>query len=117
MAIGSASKSEYCRLLLAELRMERFFSHVVGGDMVAQGKPAPELFLLASNLLDTSPERCIVVGDSVHDFHAAKNAGMHAIALRPHGKMRGEYLHGAYPIAHLREITVQLLESLTISAH
>jgi len=50
-------------------------------DMVANGKPAPDLFLTAAKTKGYTPQNCIVVGDSVNDFLAATAAGMDAIAF------------------------------------
>ena len=50
-------------------------------DMVEQGKPSPDLFLLAAKIKKYAPENCIVIGDSVNDFIAAKSAGMKCIAF------------------------------------
>ncbi len=50
-------------------------------DMVAHGKPAPDIFLLAAKTKGYKPEDCIVIGDSLNDFAAAKAAGMKSIAF------------------------------------
>lgn len=50
-------------------------------DMVVRGKPAPDLFLLAAETKGYKPEDCIVIGDSLNDFAAAKTAGMTSIAF------------------------------------
>lgn len=50
-------------------------------DMVKQGKPAPDLFLLAAKSKGFVPQDCIVIGDSLNDFAAAKAAGMKSIAF------------------------------------
>ena len=50
-------------------------------DMVEQGKPAPDLFLLAANTKGYKPENCIVIGDSLNDLIAAHAAGMRSIAF------------------------------------
>lgn len=44
--------------------------------MVARGKPAPDLFLYASERMGTRPEDCLVIEDSVHGVTAAVAAGM-----------------------------------------
>ena len=56
-------------------------SNVFTVDMVAHGKPAPDLFLLAAATKNYAPQDCIVVGDSVNDFIAATAAGMDCIAF------------------------------------
>lgn len=50
-------------------------------DMVRQGKPAPDIFLLAATTKGFRPEDCIVIGDSLNDFKAANAAGMKSIAF------------------------------------
>ncbi len=50
-------------------------------DMVKQGKPAPDLFLLAAKTKGYKPEDCIVIGDSLNDFVAANAAEMKSIAF------------------------------------
>ncbi len=50
-------------------------------DMVKQGKPAPDLFLLAAKTKGYNPQDCIVIGDSLNDFAAANSAGMKSIAF------------------------------------
>lgn len=50
-------------------------------DMVQRGKPEPYLFLLATTTKGYAPQDCIVIGDSLNDFAAAKAAGMKSIAF------------------------------------
>lgn len=44
--------------------------------MVDQGKPAPDLFLLAGRRLGAPPARCLVIEDSPYGVIGAKAAGM-----------------------------------------
>ena len=46
--------------------------------MVSRGKPAPDLFLHAAELMGAAPRRCLVIEDSVPGVTAAKAAGMTA---------------------------------------
>ena len=48
-----------------------------------QGKPHPELFLRAAELLGAEPKRCLVFEDAEPGFLAAKAAGMDYIDVRP----------------------------------
>lgn len=43
---------------------------------VQQGKPAPDLFLLAARKMGVPPGRCLVVEDSLNGIRAARAAGM-----------------------------------------
>jgi beta-phosphoglucomutase-like phosphatase (HAD superfamily) len=53
-----------------------FGDHVYSGDDVEHGKPAPDLFLLASSRLGIAPLRCLVIEDSGHGVAAGVAAGM-----------------------------------------
>jgi HAD superfamily hydrolase (TIGR01509 family) len=52
---------------------------------VAQGKPAPDLFLSAAAAEGVPPENCIVIEDSPTGARAAAAAGMDCLGYAPHG--------------------------------
>ncbi len=54
---------------------------MVAGDEVTNGKPAPDMFLLAAERLGVPPERCIVIEDSPPGVQAGVAAGMHTIGV------------------------------------
>jgi sugar-phosphatase len=54
---------------------------LVTADDVKQGKPDPEVYLLAAERLDVAPEWCVVVEDALAGIEAAHAAGMHVIAV------------------------------------
>jgi HAD superfamily hydrolase (TIGR01509 family) len=60
--------------------LHRFHS-VSTGDQVQNGKPAPDLFLLAASTIPIEPEHCIVLEDSEAGVKAAHAAGMHVLMV------------------------------------
>jgi HAD superfamily hydrolase (TIGR01509 family) len=54
---------------------------VVTAEDVAHGKPEPDLFLRAAELLRVPPVHCLVVEDSLHGIEAARRAGMRCLGL------------------------------------
>ena len=58
-----------------------FGSRVFSADMVARGKPYPDIFLFAADKLGASPDECLVIEDSASGIKAAVAAGMTAIGL------------------------------------
>lgn len=81
-AIASSSSIDRLQLCLSVLNMEaEFGDHVYSADMVARGKPHPDIFLFAAGKLGVSPERCLVIEDSAGGIQAAVAAGMTAVGL------------------------------------
>ena len=77
---GSSDKTT--RKLKAVNLTERFPQNLVFlAEMVAHGKPAPDLFLLAAQKMGEKPENCIVIEDSIAGLTAAQKAGMMVIAF------------------------------------
>jgi beta-phosphoglucomutase-like phosphatase (HAD superfamily) len=56
--------------------LERFGDRWWGAEDVAEGKPAPDLFLLAAKTMGAPPSRCVVVEDAEVGVQAAVAAGM-----------------------------------------
>lgn len=67
----------------------RFGDRVYSADMVARGKPAPDIFLHAAHQMGTTPDRCLVIEDSPAGAQAAHAAGMRAL-----GFVGGTHLRG-----------------------
>ncbi|MBV8547434.1 MAG: HAD family phosphatase [Acidobacteria bacterium] len=57
------------------------FAALAFGDEVSHSKPAPDLFLLASQRLGVAPADCLVLEDSEAGVHAARAAGMEVIMV------------------------------------
>jgi HAD superfamily hydrolase (TIGR01549 family) len=80
--IASSSSIDRLQLCLSVLGMEaEFGERVFSADMVARGKPHPDIFLFAAAKLGVSPERCLVIEDSTGGIKAAVAAGMTAVGL------------------------------------
>ncbi len=60
---------------------EKYFSAIACGGDVEKGKPAPDIFLLASEKLGVNPKDCIVFEDSTNGVRAANSAGMRCVGV------------------------------------
>ena len=81
LSVASSTNQQGTREHLAESRILDRFEVVVGGDMVTNGKPHPDIFLKAAEALGAAPEGCIVVEDSPAGIRAARAAGMKAVLV------------------------------------
>jgi len=55
---------------------DRFSPNIFSAVDVPRGKPAPDLFLRASEIMNVPADKCLVVEDSVSGIRAARSAGM-----------------------------------------
>lgn len=83
--IRQAVATSGCRanvdLILSMIDAARYMQAVVSAEDVARGKPEPDLFLKAAELLGIHPSRCLVIEDSVYGVRAAQKANMRCLAL------------------------------------
>jgi HAD superfamily hydrolase (TIGR01509 family) len=77
--VASSSSHERLRFTLGLTGLlDRFDGRIFSATDVANGKPAPDLFLHAAATLGADPARCAVVEDSIYGVEAARAAGMRA---------------------------------------
>lgn len=77
VAVASSAIVERLTRKLEITRLhDLFHPHIYSSEHVANGKPAPDLFLHAAERLGVAPERCLVLEDSVNGVIAGRAAGM-----------------------------------------
>ena len=81
MAVATSTERSVAQRQLGGLGLWRRFSVVTTGDEVINGKPAPDLFLLAAERLGVEPSRCLVLEDSEAGVMAAHRAGMRVFCV------------------------------------
>lgn len=81
LAVASSSRTKWVETCLDTIGIRRYFRAVAGGDMVANGKPDPEIFLLAASQLNVEPSTCVVLEDSPAGVAGAMRAGMLPFAV------------------------------------
>jgi HAD superfamily hydrolase (TIGR01509 family) len=75
-AVATSSDREYAAFSLRMAGLEGRFSEIVTGDQVANGKPAPDIYLESARRLGVPPQGCVAVEDSEAGVLAASAAGM-----------------------------------------
>ncbi|WP_421811412.1 beta-phosphoglucomutase [Flagellimonas sp.] len=81
VALGSASKN--AQKVLKQLKASHFFDVIGDGNSVSKSKPAPDIFLYASEKLGLQPENCIVFEDAEKGIDAAKAGKFHSVGIGP----------------------------------
>jgi beta-phosphoglucomutase family hydrolase len=81
LALATSSRRAKMNMVMEEVGLLSYFDVIVAGEDVANGKPAPDIFLKAASMLQVAPENCIVFEDAVNGVKAAKNASIKCVAL------------------------------------
>jgi HAD superfamily hydrolase (TIGR01509 family) len=92
--VASNSHIDRVRHALTLTRLIDFFEpHLFSASMVAHGKPAPDLFLLAASTVGVPPDQCLVIEDSFSGVAGAQAAGMRVVGFAGGGHCRPEHAH------------------------
>ncbi len=106
IAIGSASKN--ARTIIERIKIEQYLETIIDGNKITQAKPDPEIFLLAAQEMNVTPENCIVFEDARSGVQAANNAGMKSIGVgNPDTLTEADYV-----IKGLNDMNLSLLQDI-----
>ena len=81
MAVASSSTREVVSHNLEASGIRNYFDAIVTGEDVVNGKPAPDIFLLAAQRLGLEPSACTVYEDALTGIQAAHAAGCQAVMI------------------------------------
>ena len=105
MAVASSAPVEVIEKNLTRSNLHEYFDVLVGGNMVANGKPAPDIFLLAAKNLHLLPEDCYIFEDSLNGIRAA--AASNGVAIMIPDQVQ--------PTDDIKKICAAVFASLTVA--
>ena len=92
VALASSSPTDMIRVNLARCGIDGYFDALTSGQEVKNGKPEPDIFLLAAEKLSLPPEECYVLEDSLSGVEAGWRAHCRTIMvpdlMRPSAEAR-----------------------------
>lgn len=114
LGVATSAPPENIDFVLDGLDLRRRFGAVVGGDEVANGKPAPDIYLKTADKLGAAPGECVVFEDAPIGIESGHRAAMpvfvvcrsltHAQAMSLPGVVSAEQDFFAWPLAKAAEI-------------
>jgi beta-phosphoglucomutase family hydrolase len=110
-AIGSSTPRQNLEAIFAATGLGEFFDAVVCGDDVANGKPAPDVFLLAAQKLALAPADCLVIEDAHAGIEAARRAGIPVLAVATTNPL-SDLAHADGAVESLNETGPSLLREI-----
>jgi HAD superfamily hydrolase (TIGR01549 family) len=107
VGLASGSETSLIKYVTRQLGIDKLLKVMVYGDDMERGKPAPDIYLKAAELLGVSPANCVGIEDSGNGIRSLQAAGMKIIAAPSPG----------YPLSQelmsLANVVVQSLEEVT----
>jgi beta-phosphoglucomutase family hydrolase len=91
-AIASSAPPENIEIIIEGLGIKDYFQAIAWGTEVPEGKPSPQIFLLAAEKLGVKPGSCVVIEDAIAGVAAARQAGMKCVAVtnsHPRSRLKG----------------------------
>lgn len=80
-AVATATPRDRAMKMLESIGAISYFDAIVGGDMIQNGKPEPDIYLRAAAELGLSPESCAAFEDSPNGIKSAYSAGCHVVMI------------------------------------
>lgn len=80
-AVATSTSSEKAPPRLIAAGIYTRFKAVICGDMVANGKPEPDIFIAAAEAIGIKPGECVAIEDSRNGIIAAKRSGAFAMLV------------------------------------
>ena len=81
VGVATSAPQDNVDFILDGLGINKFIMTVVTDSMVKNGKPHPEIYLKAAELLKTAPDNCVVFEDSMSGTKSAYDAGSRIVAI------------------------------------
>jgi HAD superfamily hydrolase (TIGR01509 family) len=115
VALASGSPTQVIEYVMTHTELNKVFETIVFGDTIANGKPAPDIYLEALRRLGVAPENSVGIEDSGNGIRSLHNAGMHIIAApSPEFPLSDDLLKLAeVVIGSLEEFSGEMVEGLS----
>lgn len=112
LAVGTSGARSRMNIVLKTLDISDFFGATVSGDDITQSKPDPAVFLQAAELLQCTPESCLVIEDSARGIQAARAAGMTAVGYTGLGATAESLLEADAVLETFEGVTAKTLKKM-----
>jgi HAD superfamily hydrolase (TIGR01509 family) len=113
IGLGTGTSRSRTVRRLTKAGIQQYFTTIVTSEDVAEGKPAPDIFLEVSRRINVAPLQCVVFEDSCVGVEAAFTAKMCTIMVPDIEQPSPEIRRLAYRVLNsLEEVSELLLEEL-----
>lgn len=120
LAIATTTTPENVATLLHKtmgISAERFFSVIAAGDIVANKKPAADIYLYTLDKLHLQADQCIAIEDSNTGLESAVNAGIKTIVTTNDYTKQQDFTKAVKVYPNFNKININLLQNIIGENH
>ena len=112
LGLASSNNRTSINKIINVFNLDKYLDFSISGDEVSRGKPDPEIFLRAAQLIGVAPEECLVIEDAKNGVEAAKTAGMKCIGYRNPNSGDQNLSQADLIIDEYDELNLEIIKSL-----
>jgi len=112
LALASSSCIELIEVILGMFDLKKYYTFILSGDDVENGKPAPDIFNAVCRQAGIAPQNCIVIEDSKNGVLSAKAAGIKCIGYQNSGSGDQDLSSADMVIPDFNELSCNILKDL-----
>jgi HAD superfamily hydrolase (TIGR01509 family) len=116
VAVASSASADWVESHLDRLGLLQRFAAVRCCDHVAEGKPAPDLYLAVAEALGVEPARSVALEDSHHGSTAARAAGFACVVVPNEVTRLPKFPHADVVVDSLADVDLAALVALVTRA-
>jgi HAD superfamily hydrolase (TIGR01509 family) len=113
LSLATSTNWQITDKILERFGLNDFFENITTGEEVINAKPAPDIFLTASEKLGVEPIDCLVFEDSPSGVTAAHDAGMKVIVVLGDGENKGKLDMADLVTGSFSEITLKAIDAIS----
>lgn len=81
LGLASSTRIAVVTQELKDAGLYEYFQTVVGGDLLENSKPAPDIYLMTCERMRVLPEKTYAIEDSYNGIRSAYSAGLHSVMV------------------------------------
>lgn len=81
ITVATSTERERAQYYFEKAGISKYFNKIVCGDMIEHGKPEPDIYLKASEILGVDPDECLALEDSPMGILSAYRAGVKPVMI------------------------------------
>lgn len=81
LGLASSTRIAVVTQELKDAGLYEYFQTVVGGDLLENSKPAPDIYLMTCERMGVLPEKTYAIEDSYNGVRSAYSAGLHSVMV------------------------------------